>query len=47
VMLARSRGDLGDLNVDTRWSTLVATASVPLWTDDFSNILSVLNPRER
>jgi len=47
AMLARTRGDLGDLNEDTRWSTLVATASTPLWTDDFSNILSVLNPRER
>jgi spermidine synthase len=43
VMLARSRGDLGDLNGDTRWSTLVATASAPSGPTT-SNILSVLNP---
>jgi len=46
-ILARSGGDLGALNQDTRWAPLVATASVPLWTDDFSNILSVLNPHSR
>jgi hypothetical protein len=37
--------DLGALNADARWSPLTASASTPLWTDDFSNILSVLAVR--
>jgi predicted O-methyltransferase YrrM len=43
VVMARSRADLGALNDDKRWSTLVPSPSIPLWTDDFSNILSVLD----
>lgn len=46
-ILARSGADLGALNQDPRWTPLVATASVPLWTDDFSNLVGVLNFRER
>ncbi len=46
-ILARSGADLGALNQDPRWTRLVATASVPLWTDDFSNLLGVLNVHER
>jgi spermidine synthase len=47
AILARSGADLGALKEDPRWTPLVATASVPLWSDDFSNIVSVLNLRER
>jgi hypothetical protein len=43
VVMARSRADFGALNDDTRWSALVPSASFPLWTDDFTNILSVLD----
>jgi hypothetical protein len=46
-ILARSAADLGALNQDPRWAPLVATGTVPLWTDDFSNIVSVLNLSER
>ena len=45
VVMARDRAGLGALATDSRWSPLVASASTPLWTDDFSNILSVLSVR--
>ena len=45
IALARTRGDLGRLADDPRWTPLVAPGSTPLWTDDFSNILSVLDLR--
>ena len=45
--MARSAGDLGSLAADPRWSVPAIPPSTPLWTDDFSNIFSVLslNPR--
>jgi hypothetical protein len=43
VVMARDSSDLGPLIADARWRTPVVKASTPLWTDDFSNILSVLN----
>jgi len=45
IALARTRADLGRLVDDPRWTPLVAAPSTPLWTDDFSNILSVLDLR--
>ncbi len=42
MVMARTRGDLGSLGQDKRWQTPAVPASTPLWTDDFSNILSVL-----
>jgi hypothetical protein len=45
VVMARDRAGLGALTNDSRWSPLVASSSTPLWTDDFSNILSVLSVR--
>lgn len=45
IVMARSRADLAVLSADSRWSPLVSAAATPLWTDDFSNILSVLNVR--
>ena len=42
MILARDRGDLGGLAHDPRWAAPVVRPSTPLWTDDFSNILSVL-----
>ena len=39
IVLARDRESLGPLASDSRWTTPVAKASTPLWTDDFSNIL--------
>jgi len=41
VVMARTAGDLGPLTHDRRWFTPHADAGTPLWTDDFSNILSV------
>ena len=45
--MARNSADLGSLATDPRWGTPAIPPSTPLWTDDFSNILSVLslNPR--
>jgi hypothetical protein len=45
VVMARTPADLGPLTRDPRWSAPRAAADTPLWTDDFSNILSVLRPR--
>jgi hypothetical protein len=45
VVMTRSRADLDALSKDARWSPLVPSPSTPLWTDDFSNILSVLSVR--
>lgn len=42
IVMSRTKADLGALLDDRRWSPLVAAGSTPLWTDDFSNILSVL-----
>ena len=42
VVLARKPEDLGGLLDDTRWEDIEVPKGTPLWTDDFSNILSVL-----
>lgn len=42
MVLARDRSDLGTLTTDPRWKAPVVAPSTPLWTDDFSNILSVI-----
>jgi spermidine synthase len=41
-VVARDRADFGPLNADSRWSVPQAPTGTPLWTDDFSNILSVI-----
>jgi spermidine synthase len=41
-VFARDRHDFGPLLNDARWKAPVASAGTPLWTDDFSNILSVI-----
>jgi hypothetical protein len=43
MVMARNASDLGQLASDARWTMPQIPASTPLWTDDFSNILSVLN----
>jgi hypothetical protein len=45
IAMARTRADLGALAADDRWRPLAASDGTPLWTDDFSNILSVLRIR--
>jgi spermidine synthase len=42
VVMARSRVDFGRLTSDPRWKVPATTTRTPLWTDDFSNILSAL-----
>jgi hypothetical protein len=42
MVVVRDERDLGPLAVDARWRTPENSAATPLWTDDFSNILSVL-----
>jgi spermidine synthase len=41
-IVARKAQDFGPLNEDPRWKIPTAPAATPLWTDDFSNILSVI-----
>jgi spermidine synthase len=45
VVLSRTADNLGSLAHDPGWSRLSQDARVPVWTDDFSNILSVLRTR--
>jgi spermidine synthase len=45
IVMTRNQADLDVLTTDGRWSALVASPSTPLWSDDFSNILSVLSIR--
>jgi hypothetical protein len=42
MVMARDRRDLGSLTSDPRWSVPGIPSSTRLWTDDFSNILSVI-----
>jgi hypothetical protein len=42
VVMAREAGDLKGLADDPRWGPLKASGGGGLWTDDFSNIISVL-----
>jgi hypothetical protein len=42
MVIGRDRADLGALANDPRWKAPEVAPSTPLWTDDFSNILSVL-----
>jgi hypothetical protein len=39
--VARGEADLGALAADSRWKPAQTRATVPAWTDDFSNLLSV------
>jgi hypothetical protein len=42
VVIARTREDLGALAADARWHPLPPCARATVWTDDFSNPLSVM-----
>jgi len=46
VVMARSKHSLAPLFEDTRWEPLRFDSRVGLWTDDFSNILSVIMWRQ-
>ncbi len=43
VIMARKKENLGILANDSRWKPLVYNPKFPLWSDDFSNILSIFN----
>jgi hypothetical protein len=43
VVLARDRADLGSLAADPHWKPVNVPPGTPLWTDDFSNLLRVIN----
>lgn len=43
VVLAREEADLGPLARDPEWRPLREDPSVPLWTDDYSSIVPLLN----
>ena len=45
MLMARRDADLGSVASDARWSKVEALPSTPLWTDDFTNIWSVLRRR--
>lgn len=43
AVLARTDDDLGQLKDDEQWEPLEPEAGVPLWTDDYSSIVNVMN----
>jgi hypothetical protein len=45
VAMARRPDDLGPIASDPRWRSIAIPPETPLWTDDFSNILSALRVR--
>ena len=45
VIMARSEADLGVLASDPRWRKPSVSNETPFWTDDFSNIVSVMHFR--
>jgi hypothetical protein len=45
VLLARRSADLGELAADERWSPPLERFGVHVWTDDFSDIVSVMKWR--
>jgi len=45
IALSRRSTDVAPLVANDGWTPLAASSSAPLWTDDFSNILSVLTVR--
>jgi hypothetical protein len=45
LVMARSPDDLGRLVSDPRWTSFESTSRAPLWTDDFSNMFSLLSTR--
>jgi hypothetical protein len=47
IAIARQPADLGELWSARDWVALEREANVPAWTDDFSNILSVLHFRTK
>jgi spermidine synthase len=47
VFMAQEPGDFASLAGDEGWVRPAASPSTPLWSDDFSNILGVLNLRGR
>jgi hypothetical protein len=45
VIMARSEAELGSLASDPRWHKPSVSSKTPFWTDDFSNIVSVMHFR--
>ena len=45
IVMSRNAPSLAPLMTDARWTALTPRPGTPLWTDDFSNILSVLHVR--
>ena len=41
VVMARQKEALGSLATDSRWTPLKSVPSVGIWSDDFSNVLSI------
>ena len=44
VVVARTEADLGPLVSDPQFRRLRAGRSIPTWTDDYSSVLSVMDP---
>src|SRR5579859_502440 len=42
IVMARSRGDLGEIGTDARWAPVPVPPGAKVWTDDYSNLLTII-----
>jgi hypothetical protein len=42
LVMARSPADLGPLATDPRWKPVTVNPGTKVWTDDYSNLLSII-----
>jgi len=42
IVIARNENDLAAIEHDDRWQPLLPSPAKGIWTDDYSNLLSVL-----
>jgi hypothetical protein len=45
VLVARHRDDFGDLYYDENWTVMEKPAEIQPWTDDYSNLLTIIRWR--
>ncbi len=43
IVMARSRGDLGELAQDSRWTPIDVEPGARVWSDDYSDLLHIIN----
>jgi len=42
IVMARSKADLGEIGKDARWASVPVPPGAKVWTDDYSNLLTII-----